>query len=124
MPVIYYADGACRNNGTTDCYAYGSYCREGMKPKRIVFKFDEASTSNQAEYMALIYLLEAIKQGQEFAEIRMDSQLVVNQVKGNFKVKDEILRRLHNKVIRLINQRGKVELRWVPRTQIQKAVGH
>ena len=121
---VYYADGACRNNGTTDYYAYGSYCAEGMQPRKIRFAFDEASTNNEAEYMTLIRLLEALQKSHEFVEIRMDSQLVVQQVTGNFETRKPQLQRLRNRVRQLINLRGKVELRWIPREQMVEAVGH
>ena len=121
---VYYADGACRNNGTTDYYAYGSYCAEGMQPKKIRFAFDEASTNNEAEYLTLICLLEAIQQSHDFAEIRMDSQLVVNQVTGRFKTNKYRLVILRDRVRELINRRGRVELMWIPREEMVEAVGH
>ena len=121
---VYYADGACRNNGTTDYYAYGSYCAEGMQPKKIRFAFNEASTNNEAEYMILIRLLEALQRSHDFAEIRMDSQLVVQQVNGKFMCRKLSLVVLRDRVRELINRRGRVELMWIPREQMVEAVGH
>jgi ribonuclease HI len=121
---VYYADGGCLNNGTPDFYAYGSYCAEGMKPRKISFRFDEASTNNQAEYMALVKLLEELQTDKEMCEIRMDSQLVVNQVNNLWKVKDRNLRLLYHRARQLINARGKVVLKWFRREVIESAVGH
>ena len=60
-------------------------------------------TNNQAEYRALI---EGIKTAREWKpdrlEIYLDSNLVVQQVLGNYKVKEPELRKLHADVMRLL----------------------
>ena len=58
-------------------------------------------TNNWAEYEALIIALtEAKKLGlsSEHIEIRMDSELIVKQMKGEYKVKDAGLKQQHAKV--------------------------
>lgn len=74
-------------------------------------------TNNQAEYIALITALETLKGMKikpEKVIVYTDSELLYNQVAGRFKVKNPILRGLHDKVRHLLNGQ-KVELRKVPR---------
>ena len=60
-------------------------------------------TNNQAEYNALI---EGIKTAKEWKpdrlEILLDSNLVVEQVRGNYKIKEPELQKLHAEVMRLL----------------------
>ena len=54
----------------------------------------------------------------------LDSQLVVNQLKGTFKVKDENLKLKKQEVEKLLDQLGQLEIRnfvYVPRTQNSRA---
>jgi ribonuclease HI len=60
-------------------------------------------TNNQAEYHALIEGLKAVKEWNPGRlEIFLDSNLVVEQVKGKFKIKDPELKRLNSEVMRLL----------------------
>lgn len=125
----FFCDGGCYGNGTGDSYAYGSFGELSSGTRRIQFGFAEASTNNQAEYMALISLLQEIQKIPEAVEIRMDSQLVVNQIGQNrkeWKCKDSNLIRLRNKARELINSRRKygTHLKWVPREEIVAVLGH
>src|SRR5512136_1787732 len=53
------------------------------------------TTNNQAEYTALITALEEAKRlGAEHVSIRTDSQLVAEQVRGNYKVRNANIRPL------------------------------
>ncbi|MEO7993304.1 MAG: ribonuclease HI family protein [bacterium] len=54
------------------------------------------ATNNVAEYRALIYgLMIASPMMPEALEVRMDSELVVKQMKGEYKVKDYKMQQLH-----------------------------
>lgn len=63
-------------------------------------------TNNQAEYLALrTALRETFNQFPDHPlHCFMDSQLVVEQMNGNYKVKNETLRPLYNEVQRIIGQ--------------------
>jgi ribonuclease HI len=79
-------------------------------------------TNNQAEYHGLIALLTAIKYRSKLyrktpIRIHGDSQLVVNQVKGEWKVKDKILKDLCQQARSLLENLELCELVWVPRGQ-------
>lgn len=69
-------------------------------------------TSNEAEYMALITALQ--DERAKNAEILSDSQLIVNQVNGAFRVKEQRLRAFHQQATNLIEKRG-ATLRWISR---------
>ena len=74
------------------------------------------ATNNIAEYQALIAGLDlALERGVTELEVRMDSQLVVSQVTGEWKIKSDNLRQLAVKARRLLNRFPKVEVRHVPR---------
>ena len=59
-----------------------------------------AMTNNQAEYWALIHGLEALSElganGKEVL-VRMDSELIIEQMKGHYKVKSPVLKPLHDR---------------------------
>jgi len=71
-------------------------------------------TNNEAEYRAvLLALYEAKHAGYVLTEICSDSQLVVNQLNGTYKVNKKELVELRNAV--LVKTNGKVRFSWVPR---------
>jgi len=61
-------------------------------------------TNNQAEYHALIEGLKAVKPwAPDRLEIFLDSKLVVEQVKGQYKIKEPQLQKLHAEAMRLLD---------------------
>lgn len=81
-------------------------------------------TNNQAEYEAIIAALEsAAALHAEEIICHLDSQLVVKQVTGEYRVKNSELRELWRKVQELIRNFKRASFISVPRThsQIQKA---
>lgn len=92
--ILIYTDGGSRNNPGEA--AIGVVVNEKEYSERIGIK-----TNNEAEYMALIFGLKkaAHLAGKEKAktaqvEVRMDSELVVKQMQGKYKVKNPGLKRL------------------------------
>lgn len=74
------------------------------------------TTNNQAEYLALKYALEeAQKMGASEVDAYMDSMLVVNQLKGTFKVRNRDLWPMHEAVKSLVAQFSKFTITHVPR---------
>lgn len=70
------------------------------------------ATNNQAEYRAIIKALEILKKSKWFAEnnnqtseivCRLDSQLVVEQINGNFKIKNEGIKGLIDQIRALLS---------------------
>lgn len=74
------------------------------------------TTNNEAEYSALIAGLElAHSQGITDLDVFMDSQLVVSQVNGEWKIKKEHLRPLAVRARSLLNRFDRASLSFVPR---------
>ena len=67
-------------------------------------KFLGIKTNNEAEYIALILALESINlKNLNEIELYLDSELVVKQIKGEYKVKNARLKELYKKVISLLS---------------------
>lgn len=77
-----------------------------------------AATNNVAEYRALLLGIErAAELGASELELVGDSELVVRQVKGEYKVKDAALRELHAEVKRALRCFDTWSIRHVRREQ-------
>jgi ribonuclease HI len=73
-------------------------------------------TNNQAEYRALLYgLREAIDHGIKNLTVRSDSQLLVRQMTGEYKVKSRGLQQLRMEAQALVNQFDDVDFEHVRR---------
>ena len=74
------------------------------------------TTNNVAEYKALIAALQkAIKIGGKRVEIRSDSELMVRQLNGRYKIKSEGLRPLYLEAAQLLGQFESVKIKHIPR---------
>jgi ribonuclease HI len=74
------------------------------------------TTNNQAEYTALKLALEACHQmGVKEVNVYMDSMLVVNQMKGIFKIKNRELWPLHDAIKQLATNFQHITYQHVPR---------
>ncbi len=81
-----------------------------------------ARTNNQAEYTAVIAGLEkAISLGAKEVLLKSDSELVVKQLMGLYKVKNADLREMYQKVIKLTGQLEKFTAVNIPREQNKQA---
>jgi len=78
---------------------------------------EKAATSNTAEYHAVNLALEfAIDDGIKKLEIFSDSQLVVNQLKHEWHIKNDCLRRLARDIWEIIHlAKLDVTFTWIPR---------
>jgi len=80
------------------------------------------TTNNVAEYEAVIAGLEAARSlGLERLEIRLDSELVVRQLNGQYKVRHPALAALKHEVDRLLAGFRSVRVAHVPREQNKEA---
>ncbi len=76
------------------------------------------ATSNVAEYRAAILgLTEALRRGARQLTFCSDSELLVRQLNGEYRVKSPALKPLHAEVRRLLERIGQVEVRHVRREQ-------
>ncbi len=80
------------------------------------------TTNNQAEYRAVIAALEeAIKLGITHVELNSDSELIVRQIKGEYRVKKATLKPLHQKVKQLLGSLEGFTVTHIPREQNTEA---
>ena len=100
--LIIYADGAARGNPGPAGIGVVIEDERGRVLKE-VSQFVGQKTNNQAEYMALIQGLETAAEYQADAVlVRLDSELLVHQLKGEYKVKSPLLKPLRNKAQELL----------------------
>ncbi|XP_062100048.1 uncharacterized protein LOC133805917 [Humulus lupulus] len=93
----------------------------GLKIEEAI-RLEQSTTNNEAEYEALIYGLELAREmGIQRLNVRGDSQLMIEQVAGNFDTKAPHLASLLQKVTDLRSHFHQFELIQVPREQNQKA---
>ncbi len=80
------------------------------------------TTNNVAEYRAAIAGLEkALELGARRVEVRADSELLVHQINGRYRVKNAGLRPLHAKVSELLGRFDSWKARHVPREKNARA---
>lgn len=88
-----FTDGACRGtNPGNRCAAAWAYFEDGVLIDDYAWTLDGMYTNNQAEYFALVGLLEYLL-GAQILEvvIHCDSKLVVSQVNGLWQVRDALV---------------------------------
>jgi ribonuclease HI len=115
-----YTDGASRNNpGEAGA---GVYILQDNKPVGEIAQYLGKTTNNIAEYKAAILGLEhAVKQGATRVNLFADSELLVKQLNGDYKVKNEGLKPLHGKAKELIGKIGSVQVRYIRREMNKEA---
>ena len=75
-------------------------------------------TNNQAEYHALIEGLKAVRDWKpDKVDILLDSKLVVEQVNGNYRIKEPELQRLHAEAKRVLSELPAYEIKHVGREE-------
>lgn len=95
---------------------------ENKKTIKEFYKYIGVATNNIAEYNALVYgLQEAHMLGAEEVELNMDSELVAQQLKGEFRVKDPKIKLLFDQAIHLINGLKKFEVVQIRREENKEA---
>jgi ribonuclease HI len=81
-----------------------------------------SATNNVAEYRALLLGLERAQAlGAAEVELIGDSELIVRQVEGEYKVKDEDLRRLNAQVVKALGRFDRWSIRHVRREDNEAA---
>ncbi len=80
------------------------------------------ATNNQAEYKAVIKgLEEAARLHAEHIEVRSDSELLVKQIKGEYRVKNPGLKPLFQQTQRLMKAFPSIDIVHIPREQNRAA---
>jgi ribonuclease HI len=87
-------------------------------------KYLGEATNNEAEYQALILgLKNALSQGVQEIRIHMDSELLVRQINGIYRVKNSRLKVFFYQVQDLLRQFPKYAIMHIPREQNREADG-
>lgn len=111
--LLIYTDGACSGKNPGGVAAYGYLIQRNGKKVRDdhgILKEGEGATNNFAEYMAPIKALEWVKEYKdrfkdvEEIMIKSDSQLLVNQMKGDWSVKSSNIVDLYEMLRNLIQE--------------------
>lgn len=115
-----FTDGACQGN--PGAAAIGVIIKENGKVIRTISKTIGSATNNIAEYTALIYgLQEALILKADKVTVNTDSELLYQQLNGNYKIKHPNLKFLFDLVKHLAEGFKSLEIKHIPREKNQEA---
>ena len=121
MKARLYTDGGARGNPGPAAYGYVLEAEDGT----VLASHGEhigSATNNVAEYSGLVAgLRKAIELQVPEVEVVSDSELMVKQMRGEYRVKNEALRELFAEADRLARRVGIVEYRHVRRAHNEEA---
>jgi ribonuclease HI len=121
VTVKLFTDGGARGNPGPAAFAYVLEADDGT----VLAAHGETigvATNNVAEYRGLLAgLAKAVELEVPEVEVVSDSELLVKQMRGEYKVKNEALRELSTQAARLARRLGKVDYRHVRRAQNELA---
>lgn len=121
MHIVLHTDGGARGNPGPSAIGVVLANTQGKTLKEISQTIGVA-TNNQAEYEALLAgLVEAEKLGASLVDIYMDSELIVKQVKGIYKVKNADLAVLFARVWNALQNIGEYRIHHIPREKNKRA---
>ena len=119
--AVIFADGASRGNPGPAAIGVTIKDERGRLITFISQRIGRA-TNNQAEYRAIIAALEeATKLGANQVEIHLDSELVVRQINGEYRVKKASLKPLYQQVKQLQCLLPDFTITHIPRHQNTEA---
>jgi probable phosphoglycerate mutase len=117
---VAHIDGGARGNPGPA--GYGVHIRDAGGVETEIYGYIGKATNNTAEYAALLALLEyAVPARPASLLIRSDSELLIRQMEGRYRVKDAGLRVLHAAARRLIASIRGVSFEHVPREMNREA---
>src|SRR4029079_110287 len=106
--LIAHSDGGARGNPGPAGYGVVIQDEAGRRVAALS-QYLGHQTNNFAEYQALIAALEyAVEHGPKALRVISDSELLVRQMKGIYRVKEPTLRDLHGRASQLVRQ-----LEWI-----------
>ncbi len=130
MKMTLFIDGASRGNPGRAAIGVALYDEQGLPLKEIGVAIGIA-TNNLAEYVALLYGLQEVlllvkeKKGEKESHLELtvysDSELLINQMSGRYRVKNDDIRRLHLLAQHLISGLGKVSFEKISHDENRKA---
>ena len=126
--IIIYTDGGSKGNPGKAAIGV-VFCNEmGQEIKKFGEYLGDSLTNNDAEYMAVIFALKKFKAifGKEMAkvgeiEIRSDSELLVNQMNGKYKLENEKIQKFFIEIWNLKIDFKEVKFKAIPREKNKEA---
>ncbi len=116
-----WTDGACRGNPGPASIGVVVLDPDGTEiatASRAIGR----TTNNVAEYEALLVALELLEElSITRAEFNMDSQLIVRQLSGQYRVKDPKMKRMHQRVRVAMARLEHSQVHHVPREENKRA---
>ena len=119
--LVAYIDGGARGNPGPA--GYGAVIEDEMgRPVVELSDYLGKQTNNYAEYSGLLAALRyATRHGFRALKVYSDSELMVRQIAGEYKVSSPSLKELHAKAIKLIDDLEAFENNHLPREQTREA---
>ena len=119
--LIAHIDGGARGNPGPA--GFGVYIQDGGGVEvASLFGFLGHQTNNVAEYAALLAALKyAEGRGARTLRILSDSELLVKQINGSYKVRNPYLQKLHGRALHLMRRLASVSVAHVRREQNKDA---
>lgn len=122
MSVTIYTDGGARGNPGPA--AAGVVIIDGDRREEVKAYLGERQTNNWAEYEAVVIALgkciEMLLRDKDL-DFKLDSQLVVEQLKGNWKIKEPELKKQAMRIQGLLKDFGTVTFTHIPRAENKEA---
>jgi ribonuclease HI len=126
--IIIYTDGGSRGNPGPSALGV-QFCNEKKQCfKEYGERLGDSLTNNEAEYEAVVFALQKFKAnfGKKLAEsseveVKSDSELMVKQLNGEYKVLDEKIQQLFLKVWNLRTEFKRIKFALIPREQNKEA---
>jgi len=109
MGISIYVDGSGGTNS-----GYGYFVKETGES---FYEKKSDLTNNQAEYLAIIYVLNKFVNSTEEITIYSDSKNTVNQLNHEFAINNEELRNLAREAWGIIGKFSHLSIIWVPRKE-------
>ncbi len=126
--IIIYTDGGSRGNPGKSAIGVIFYNEKNQPFKEYAEYIGDNLTNNEAEYQAVIFALQKFKAifGKKLAkssqvEIRSDSEFLIKQLKGEYKVLEPKIQQLFLQVWNLRLDFGKIKFTLVPREKNKEA---
>ena len=121
--IVAYIDGGSRGNPGPAGYGVAINDAAGRRIAELS-DYLGVQTNNFAEYSGLLAALEyAVKHGHKALKVVSDSELLVKQMRGEYKVRNETLQQMAHEARELIRRLESFQIRHVLREQNREADG-
>lgn len=126
--MVIYTDGGSRGNPGKAAIGVVFYNEKGEIIKKFGEYLGDGLTNNEAEYRAVLTAFKKLRElfgaeplAQISVQIRSDSELLVNQMSGRYKIKNENIRMFVVNIQKLMEGFGKVSYTAIPREKNKEA---